>query len=89
MTAPQSFTEGTVILDNTNHIVVEEGSTEIVDAIDANGESVVYITGGTFVNWNPANNNSEGEGTSFVSDGYTVREEVQSNGDVYYIVVKA
>ena len=52
---------------------------------DKNGKITVY--GGTFVNWNPADNVSEGANTNFVADGYTVIEEVKENGDVWYTVV--
>ena len=52
-----------------------------------NGEASVVIKGGTFVNWNPANNASEGAGTNFVPAGYTVVTETQDNGDVWYTVV--
>lgn len=58
----------------------------LVNMKDNTGASVV-ITGGTFVNWNPADNVSEGAGTSFVPSGYTVEEETKANGDVWYTVV--
>lgn len=51
-----------------------------------NGDINVY--GGTFVNFDPSNANTEpGDGTvSFVADGYTVVEE-QHGTDTWYIVV--
>ena len=48
----------------------------------------IIVTGGTFVNFNPADNRAEGEHTNFVADGYTVKEETQANGDIWYTVVK-
>ncbi|MBQ8408585.1 MAG: hypothetical protein IJY39_06940 [Clostridia bacterium] len=51
---------------------------------DNAGEIVVY--GGTFVNWNPADNVSEGANTSFLADGYTV-VTTTVNGDTLYTVV--
>ena len=38
----------------------------------------ITVYGGTFVGFNPANNEAEGEGTNFVADGY---KAVESNGE--------
>ena len=55
-----------------------------------NGTANVIVTGGTFVNFNPAESYSEGATpVNFVADGYTVNSETQANGDVWYTVVKA
>ena len=43
--------------------------------------------GGTFVNFNPADCQAEGEHTNFVADGYKVVSENQPNGEVWYTVV--
>jgi len=51
---------------------------------DNQGEIVVY--GGSFLNWNPANNVSEGANTSFVAAGYKV-ESKTVGGDTWYTVV--
>lgn len=60
------------------------------DAAYNNGTATVEITGGTFVNWNPADNAAETGGhTDFVPDGYTVKSEKQENGEVWYTVVEA
>ncbi len=62
----------------------------VINCLDANwkdGSAKVVITGGTFVNFNPADNKAEGAGTNFVADGYKVVSETQSNGDVWYTVV--
>ena len=45
------------------------------------------VTGGTFVNFDPSNNQAEGPGTNFVADGYTVVSETKENGDIWYTVV--
>ena len=50
------------------------------------GKAKIIVKGGTFVNFDPSNN-PEGEGTSFVADGYKVVSETQTNGDVWYTVV--
>ena len=55
------------------------------------GDITVY--GGTFINFNPNNNVSESDKTSFLADGFTVKSEVpvnQPNGKnyTYYTVVE-
>ncbi len=74
---------------------IESGKTSVSDlkylinCIDdayKDGSATITITGGTFVNFDPSDN-PEGEGTSYVADGYTVQEEVQANGDIWYTVV--
>ena len=47
----------------------------------------VVIYGGTFVNFDPSNNASEGQGTNYVAEGYTVISETKENGDIWYTVV--
>lgn len=54
-----------------------------------NGTAKIIVTGGTFVNFNPANCQAEGANTNFVADGYKVVSETKDNGDVWYTVVKA
>ena len=61
----------------------------LINCIDANyknGTAQVIIQGGSFLNWNPANNASEGAGTNFVPAGYTVVEEAVANGTLYTVV---
>lgn len=57
------------------------------DANRANGTAKIIVTGGTFVNFNPADCQAEGAHTNFVADGYKVISETQTNGDVWYTVV--
>ena len=57
------------------------------DANRANGTAKIIVTGGTFVNFNPADCQAEGAHTKFVADGYKVISETQTNGDVWYTVV--
>ena len=52
-----------------------------------NGTAEIIVTGGTFVNFNPADNQAEGPGNNFVADGYKVISEEQPDGDVWYTVV--
>lgn len=57
------------------------------DANRKNGTAKIIVTGGTFVNFNPADCQAEGAHTNFVADGYTVVSTKQTNGDVWYTVV--
>lgn len=54
------------------------------DSSYTTGRAHITVTGGTFVGFDPANNKAEGEGTSFVPDGYVPK----ANGDGSYTVVK-
>ena len=69
--------------------MVPNYSKYIVNCIDANyknGTATISIKGGTFVNFDPSAN-PEGEGTSYVAEGYKVVSEAKENGDVWYTVV--
>ena len=46
----------------------------------------ITVTGGTFHNFNPADNLAEGENTSFVAEGYTA-QLVENSQDIYEVVV--
>ena len=59
------------------------------DANRAAGTANIIVTGGTFVNFNPADCQAEGAHTNFVADGYKVVSEKQANGDTWYTVVPA
>ena len=62
-----------------------------INCYDANftaGTANVVITGGTFVNWNPAAATSESPVANFVHEDYTVNTEVHGE-DTWYIVVEA
>lgn len=73
---------------NTNG--VQNGYGLLINCYDANhknGTANIIVTGGTFVNFNPANNKAEGANTNFVPEGYKVLATKQMNGDVWYTVV--
>ena len=53
-----------------------------------NKSANIIVTGGTFVNFNPADCWAEGARTNFVAPGYSVISETKANGDVWYTVVK-
>lgn len=61
------------------------------DANRANGTAKIIVTGGTFVNFNPANCQAEGAHTNFVAEGYKVVSETKEKEDgtteVWYTVV--
>ena len=63
----------------------------LINCTDANyraNTAQVIIQGGSFLNWNPANNASEGAGTNFVPAGYTVEQEAVANGILYTVVAE-
>ena len=63
----------------------------VLNCYDANreaGTAKIIVTGGTFVNFNPADCQAEGAHTNFVADGYGVVATPQANGDVWYTVVE-
>ena len=49
----------------------------------------ITVYGGTFVNFDPSNNASEGPNTNFVAKGYVVKESTDEQGNKIYTVVKA
>ena len=59
------------------------------DANRAAGTAKIIVTGGTFVNFNPADCQAEGAHTNFVADGYKVVSAKQASGDIWYTVVPA
>ena len=63
----------------------------VLNCYDANrdaGTAKIIVTGGTFVNFNPADCWAEGAHTNFVPDGYSVITETKANGDTWYTVVE-
>lgn len=54
-----------------------------LDSYWTNGSAKVSITGGTFHNFNPANNAAEGAGTNFVANGY---KAVETATGVYTVI---
>ena len=63
----------------------------VLNCYDANYEdnksANIIVTGGTFVNFNPADCKAEGENTNFVPAGYSVISEKHGE-DTWYTVVK-
>ena len=59
-----------------------------IDAAYKDGTAKISITGGTFINFDPSDSASENPHGNFVADGYKVVSAPQTNGDVWYTVVK-
>ena len=72
--------EGTATIDDGTYSVQQKYSAEkpdefvlnCYDANRANGTAKIIVNGGTFVNFDPMNNQAEGVGTSFVAAGVGV-----------------
>lgn len=67
-------------VDNTNYLI------NCVDSAYLADEANVIITGGSFLNWNPAAAPCENPAANFVADGYTVVEETVEGGTLYTVV---
>lgn len=97
------FVTGADVNGEANHVVYAAGNSTIEikgglfrSTITApmmincqDGKGTIIITGGTFVDFNPADCVSEGEHTSFLADGYEVRAAEGNDGSIWYTVVKS
>ena len=57
----------------------------ILNLID-NSNAKIIVTGGTFVNYDPSNSDTENPKMNFVADGYKVVSETHGE-DIWYTVV--
>ena len=74
----------TVNIEGGTFSNTDEDKRYTINCLDANwkdGTSKVNITGGTFIDFNPANNLAEGAGTNFCAEGYTTYKK----GNVYVV----
>lgn len=55
------------------------------DANRANGTAHINVTGGTFKNFNPANNAAEGEGNNFADNSLVVQKNNTVQNNDYYV----
>ena len=86
-TSAVSVTEGTVTINGGYFASSADGFLlNCIDAAYGNGTAKIIVKGGSFLNFNPANNAAEGAGTSFVAEGYTVVEETVADGTLYTVV---
>lgn len=65
----------------------KNGHSYVLNAKDGSG-CTIEVKGGTFKNFDPSNNISEGEGTNFVASGYAVAA-VENGSDTLYTVSQA
>ena len=99
-----TYTTGLDYKKNYNSVILANGGTIEIDGgffynyqnyagwvlncQDNVAGSAIIVRGGTFVNFDPSNNDSDGEGTNYVAAGYKVTSETKDNGDIWYTVVK-
>lgn len=84
-TSAVQVNEGTANISGGNYSATGSDKRYVINCIDARWKdksAKVNITGGTFEDFNPANNVAEGAGTCFVADGYISLP----NGDGAYVV---
>ncbi len=90
-TTAVQVTQGTLTINGGFFACQVNNPGYLLNCLDGNYKNEtakIVVTGGTFVNFNPADNRAEGANTNFVADGYKVLAETQANGDVWYTVVK-
>ena len=87
--------KGTLIINGGFFSVYPDINTKdyryVLNCIDGNyknGTAKIIVKGGTFVNFNPADNAAEGAGTNFVAEGYSVIKEVKDEKTTLYTVVE-
>lgn len=87
--------KGTLIINGGFFSVYPDIDTKdyryVLNCIDGNyknGTANIIVKGGTFVNFNPADNAAEGAGTNFVAEGYSVIREVKDENTTWYTVVE-
>ena len=88
-TSAVSVTEGTLTINGGYFAAQTDNTSYTINCVDAayrNGTAMVIIQGGSFLNWNPADNAAEGAGTSFVPMGYKVVTSTVEGGTLYTVV---
>ena len=88
-TTAVSVTKGTLTINGGYFACQTEETNYVINCIDAAyraGDAKIIITGGSFLNWNPAAAPSENPAANFVADGYTVVEETVEGGTLYTVV---
>lgn len=88
-TSAISVTAGTVTINGGYFANQTDDAEYLLNCYDSaynNGTASIIVKGGSFLNWNPADNAAEGAGTNFVAPGYTVIEEAVDGGILYTVV---
>ena len=79
---------GTINITNGTFKNLGENKGYMLNCYDANysaGTAKIIVTGGKFYDFNPADNNAEGEHTSFVPEGYHVETSTDGDSTVYTV----
>lgn len=80
--------DGEAFVDNNNNAAqMNRFLLNCNDTAYANGTAQIIVKGGEFVNFNPACNVAEGEGTNFVAEGYSVVYQKNAEGNLIFRVV--
>ena len=69
----------------TNAAQADEFVLNCYDANRRNGSATISVSGGSFVNFNPANCQAEGIATNFCADGYTTTSTTNSGETIYTV----
>lgn len=69
----------------TNANQADEFVLNCYDANRRNGSATISVSGGSFVNFNPANCQAEGIATNFCADGYTTTSTTNSGETIYTV----
>lgn len=69
----------------TNANQADEFVLNCYDANRRNGSATISVSGGSFVNFDPANCQAEGMGTNFCADGYTTTSRTNGEDTIYTV----
>ena len=70
----------------TNANQADEFVLNCYDANRRNGSATISVSGGSFINFDPANCQAEGIATNFCADGYTTTPTTTNSGETIYTV---
>lgn len=79
---------GTINITNGTFKNLGENKGYMLNCYDTNytsGKAKIIVTGGKFYDFNPADNNAEGEHTSFVPEGYHIETSIDGDSTVYTV----
>ena len=83
-----TINDGAFFGNSNNREYKEKFTLNLFDDHAEAGIAHIVVRGGTYNNFNPADNLAEGEGTDFVPKGYKVVADVRTSGDIWYSVVE-
>ena len=88
-TSAISVTEGMLTINGGYFAAQTSDTTFTINCVDEayrNGTAIVVIQGGSFLNWNPADNAAEGPHTNFVPVGCQVVTSEVDGGTLYTVI---